>query len=137
MSFQRRQCYCVGRSQLEKLSLKRQELEAAGARGLEAAGAVGARGRGELAAAAWQQVRGKIVLHLFIGIQLGKHDNILGSIPNQLGSIGSIPRSYHPKPRPTTPMDLFDMSIVLDQKENFWVHKLFNASNWVTKIKIF
>ena len=42
------------------MSLKRQELEAAGARGLEAAGAAGARGRGELAAAAWQQVRAKL-----------------------------------------------------------------------------
>ena len=80
---------------------------------------------------------GKIVLHLFIGIQLGKKDNILGSIPNQLGSIGSIPRSYHPKPRPSTPMDLFDMLIVLDQKEILWIHKLFNPSNWVTNFKIF
>ena len=40
------------------------------------------------------RMRGKIVLHLFIGIQLGKQDNILGSIPNQLGSIGSIPRNF-------------------------------------------
>ena len=39
---------------------------------------------------------GKIVLHLLIGIQLGKNDNILGSIPNQLGSIW-----FHPKAMPS------------------------------------
>ena len=39
---------------------------------------------------------GKIVLHLLIGIQLGKKDNILGSIPNQLGSIW-----FHPKAMPS------------------------------------
>ena len=39
-----------------------------------------------------------------------------------MGSIRSIPRSYHPKPRPSTPMDLFDISIVLYQKEFFeWI----------------
>ena len=38
----------------------------------------------------------KIVLHLLIGIQLGKKDDILGSIPNQLGSI-----CFHPKSMPS------------------------------------
>ena len=31
-------------------------------------------------------------------------------------------------PRPTTPMDLFDMSILLDRKEIFWIYKLSNHS---------
>ena len=56
------------RSQLEKLSLKRQELEAAGVRGQDSSKnhkklnkkikriTAGLRGRDELAAAAWQQV---------------------------------------------------------------------------------
>ena len=39
---------------------------------------------------------GKIVLHLLIGIKLGKEENILGSIPNQLGSIW-----FHPKAMPS------------------------------------
>ncbi len=43
---------------------------------------------------------GKIVLHLLIGIQLGKKDNILGSIPNQLGSIWFHPNSM-PSQTPT------------------------------------
>ena len=33
--------------------------------------------------------------------------------------LGSIPTCCHPKPRPSTPMDLFDISIVLYQKEFF------------------
>ena len=40
-----------------------------------------------------EELGGKIVLHLLIGIQLGKKDNILGSIPNQLGSIWFYPNS--------------------------------------------
>ena len=45
---------------------------------------------------------------------------------DQLGSIGSIPRSCHAKPRPPPPIDLFDILIVLDQKEIVWIYKLFN-----------
>ena len=52
---------------------------------------------------------GKIVLHLSVGIRLGWKDNMLGFIPT----------SCHPKPRPSTPKDLFDISVVLYQKEKF------------------
>ena len=40
--------------------------------------------------------------------------------------LGSIPTCNHPKPRPTTPMDLFDISIVLYQKE--FLNEYFNSS---------
>ena len=56
----------------------------------------------------------KIVLHLLI---IG----ILGYDWDGIHQLGSIPSSCHPKPRPTTPSDFFEIIILLYQKE-----KLFN-----------
>ena len=76
---------------------------------------------------------GKIVLHLLI---IG----ILGYDWDGVHHLGFIPSSYHPKPRPTTPIDLFDISVVLHQKENFHIFErscIFYLKGWpaIAKLK--
>ena len=72
---------------------------------------------------------GKIVLHLLIGIQLGKKDDILGSIPNQLGSIWFHPKAM-PSQTPTNhPYGFFWNINTSAPKRKFWNTKYLYLSS--------